>query len=75
MPEYYIDDKRHLICVPYSVEELHKMAEALNINRCWYHAGRYPHYDVPKKRIVELQEKCILVDQRFLFRLIKQYIQ
>lgn len=40
---------RHLVCVPYSVENLHAMADALGIKRCWFHAdASYPHYDIPE---------------------------
>lgn len=53
---YFADDKRHLICVPYSVPNLHRMAEDLGIKRCWFHSGRFPHYDIPKLRIQEICE-------------------
>ena len=53
--KYYCDDQRHLVCIPYSIENLHKMAEDLNINKCWFHKN---HYDIPKRRIKEIQEKC-----------------
>ncbi len=72
--EYYCDKKRHLICVPFSIENLHKMAEDLDIKRCWFHLkGRleHPHYDIPKKRITEIQEKCIMISDRELLRIIK----
>lgn len=43
-----MDSQRHLVCEPYSVENLHRMADDLGVGRHWYHAGaRYPHYDVP----------------------------
>lgn len=29
--KYYSDNQRHLVCLPYSVENLHIMAESLNI--------------------------------------------
>ena len=29
--KYLCDNKRHLICEPYSIENLHKMAKELNI--------------------------------------------
>jgi hypothetical protein len=34
--EFYCDNKRHLV-LSYSIENLHKMAEDLNIKRCWFH--------------------------------------
>lgn len=52
--KFYADRARHLVCVPYSVENLHAMAAELGIKRCWYHPGRFPHYDVPKRRLKEL---------------------
>jgi len=56
--KYYCDDKRHLVCEPYSIENLHLMAEDLKINRCWFHKN---HYDIPKRRIKEITAKCTLV--------------
>jgi hypothetical protein len=59
---FYSDDARHLVCVPYSVEHLHHMAEALGIKRCWYHPSvSSPHYDIPKRRIAEVQGKTVVV--------------
>lgn len=53
--QYFTDGKRHLVCLPYSIDNLHKMAQNLNINRCWFHKN---HYDIPKRRIKEIEEKC-----------------
>lgn len=61
--KYYCDNKRHLVCVPYSIENLHKMAEDLGIKKCWFHKD---HYDIPKKRINEIQTKCELVTDRVI---------
>lgn len=47
------------------------MADALNIKRCWFHNARYPHYDIPKKRIAEIQAKCEIVEPREILRIIK----
>ena len=52
--KYLTDGKRHLICEPYSLDNLHKMAEALDIKKCWFHKD---HYDIPKKRIDEIESK------------------
>ena len=68
---YYCDKARHLICVPYSIENLHRMAETLNIDKCWYHKGNFPHYDIPKKRISEITEKCIIVSSKEIVNFIK----
>lgn len=70
--KYYCDNMRHLICIPYTIENLHKMAENLNIKRCWFHSGSaYPHYDIPKKRINEITDKCELIDPRDILKIIK----
>lgn len=58
--KYYADKARHLVCVPYTVENLHAMAAELGIKRYWFHSGaRWQHYDIPKRRIED-----ILVDPR-----------
>lgn len=69
---YYCDDARHLVCVPYSVDNLHRMAENLGIHRCWWHAkASYAHYDIPKRRVAEIQAKCIVVTSRDILRIVK----
>lgn len=70
--KYICDTKRHLICIPYSVENLHIMANDLKINRAWFHTGTFPHYDIPKKRIEEITSKCEIVSSREIIKIIKQ---
>ena len=67
--EYYCDNERHLVCVPYSIENLHKMAEDLNIKKCWFHKN---HYDIPKRRIKEIQEKCSIITTREIVEIVKK---
>lgn len=67
---FYCDDARHLICVPYTVENLHTMAAQLGIKRCWFHPHpQHPHYDIPKRRIVEITARCTLITSRELLDL------
>lgn len=48
----YADRSRHLVCEPYSVENLHRAAEMLGIKRCWFHgSARHKHYDIPKRMV------------------------
>lgn len=54
--------------MPYSKENLHKMAEDLGIKKCWFHKD---HYDIPKRRIKEIQSKCIVVTQRDIVKIIR----
>ena len=65
------DNKRHLVCSPYSVENMHVMAKELGIGRSWYHEGRLAHYDIPKKRVDEIMELCMKVDTRTIVKLIR----
>lgn len=72
MSTYYCDAMRHLVCSPYSVEALHDMAKDLGIARCWYHASKdHPHYDIPKRRIAEIQAKCTVVRPRDILAIMK----
>lgn len=64
---YLCDGKRHLICIPYSIPNLHIMANSLNIKQCWFHKD---HYDIPKRRIVEITSKCKIVSSKELVRII-----
>lgn len=65
---YYCDNHRHLICKPYSIENLHIMAKDLNIKKCWFHGN---HYDIPKRRIEEIKLKCENVSSRIIVGIIK----
>lgn len=71
---YYTDGKRHLVCKPYSINNLHRMAEELNIKRCHFELsknGRLAHYDIPKQRQIEIEAKCIKVNYREIVNIIK----
>ena len=69
---YFCDVGRHLVCLPYSVENLHAMAADLGIKRCWWHSGAsYAHYDIPKRRIAEIKSKCTVVTGREILRIVK----
>lgn len=67
MLKYITDGKRHLVCMPYSIANLHLMAKELNIHRCWFHKN---HYDIPKRRIIEIHAKCIKVPTREIVKII-----
>jgi hypothetical protein len=70
--KYYCDNSRHLVCVPYSLDNLHQMAKDLNIKPCWFHSNsKFPHYDIPKKRVEEIQNKCEVVSSRMILDIIK----
>lgn len=65
--KYFCDNARHLVCTPYSIENLHIMAEDLNIKPCWFHKN---HYDVPKLRIQEIKDKCTVVSSKEIVNII-----
>lgn len=66
---YLTDKKRHLICLPYSIDNLHTMADKLGIKRCWFHKN---HYDIPVRRRQEIESKCIIISTKALARIIKR---
>jgi len=70
--KYLTDGKRHLICDPYSIDSLHRMADDLEIKRCWYHVGKFPHYDIPKRRLEEISSKCEIVSSKEIVKIIKK---
>jgi len=65
---YYCDKARHLVCKPYSLDNLHKMAIDLDIKRCWFHKD---HYDIPLRRIDEISVKCNIVSSKDIVKIIK----
>jgi hypothetical protein len=72
IPEgYYCDPQRHLVCYPFSIENLHKMADDLGIKRCWFHKGSRPHYDIPVRRMDEIKARCHVVTSRVILKITK----
>lgn len=68
----YCDDARHLVCIPYSVSNLHYAARSLGIGRHFFHRNAsYPHYDIPKRRVAEIRAKCIVVTSRDILKIVK----
>jgi len=65
--DYYCDNSRHLVCEPYSIKNLHRMAKELNIKKCWFHKN---HYDIPKRRIKEIQDRCLIVSPKEIVKII-----
>lgn len=66
MLTFICDNARHLVCEPYSIDNLHKMAEELEICSCWFHKD---HYDIPVRRIEEIMAKCKVVDSREIVKI------
>lgn len=64
---YFYDNSRHLVCFPYSEENLHEMARDLNIKRAWFHKD---HYDIPKRRVNEIQMRCTIVSPKEILSII-----
>jgi FMN phosphatase YigB (HAD superfamily) len=67
--EFLTDGARHLICIPYSVDNLHEMARQLSVKTCWFHKD---HYDIPKRRISEIEAKCRIISSREIVRIINE---
>lgn len=44
------------------------MALELNIKRCWFHKD---HYDIPKKRIAEIQSKCNFISTKDIVKIVR----
>jgi hypothetical protein len=70
---YLTDGQRHLVCIPYSIPNLHAMATQLGIHKCWFHRGSrgLAHYDIPKRRKSEIEAQCEMLDKRSIIRLIR----
>jgi len=68
---YYCDSSRHLVCIPYSIDNLHKMANELRISHLWFHNN---HYDIPKRKIKSIKKKCIVVSSKDIVRIIRHDI-
>lgn len=71
---FYCDTKKHLICVPYSIDNLHLMATILGIHKNWFHySNGRAHYDIPKQRIKEIQSKAVIIKSTELLSIIQSH--
>jgi hypothetical protein len=72
-PSRWLSDGVHLVCLPYTLPGLHDMAAQLGIDRCWFHGGTWPHYDLPKGRAREIADRpdVRLVGSKELLRAIR----
>lgn len=66
--KYLTDGKRHLVCFPYSIENLHLMAADLGIGRHWFHKD---HYDIPVRRKDEVEARVVMVSSKDIVRIIQ----
>lgn len=67
---FICDNKRHLICFPYSKANMLLMATELGINPLWFHKD---HYDIPKNRIEEISGKCKIISPKEIVKIIKEH--
>jgi hypothetical protein len=68
---YVSDNQRHLVCYPFSENELHKMAHMFYIDAGWLHTKHLLHYDIPKHKSWEISEKTLIVSPKTIVRIIK----
>ncbi len=69
-PSYYADEMRHIVCQPYTIPNLHLMAEDLGIHRHWFHRD---HYDIPKRQVDRLRNdpRVIFVSPKIILNIIR----
>ena len=73
--KFICDKHRHLVCVPFSIANLHRMAKELKLKDCHfhYHNGKNPHYDIPKRRIKTITAQCHeIVSSRKIWEIINE---
>ena len=63
------DNKRHLVCLPYSIENLHFIARVFGIKKHWFHKN---HYDIPKSKIQEVMDCAKVVSSKEIVKIIKK---
>ena len=64
---FLTDGRKNLICVPYSVENLHSMAHDLGIPTRYFDRDKYKIPDVIRD---DVEEKCEMVSSQTIFRTI-----
>jgi hypothetical protein len=66
------DNSRHLVCLPYSIDNLHIVAESLGIKRCWFHGS---HYDIPLRHMGEIKSRCVIATTRQVLGIVQGVVK
>jgi hypothetical protein len=53
--QFICDSNRHMVCQPFSVDNLHRMAASLHIDRTWFFDD---YYLIPGNRVQEMMALC-----------------
>ena len=61
------DGRRHLVCLPYSIRNLHMMGAQIGLGKHWFHRD---HYDIPVTRIDSIRANSLHVSPKSIVRLI-----
>lgn len=69
---YYCDNAFRIVCRPYTIHNLHKMAEELDMPMHRFHttvniSQPYSFYTMPMERQKEIMKKCTVVTMKELF--------
>lgn len=67
---YLCDEAGHLICTPYTTENLHVAARHLTLGPLFYKTEPYPHYAVPWMRIEDVRAKCDAVEEAAILAIV-----
>ena len=62
---YLTDGRKNVICIPYSIENLHKMADDLGMKKKYF---KKDHYEIPDDMVSEVEDKCDVVTTTTLFK-------
>ena len=69
---YCLDDDLHLICMPYSDENIRMMAEHLKLVRNWLVSGRHKYYEVPLHEAQRIASQTLRVSHGQLISVIER---
>jgi hypothetical protein len=67
----YVTDKKHLICVPYSIENLHKMAEKFGIGKSLFKINHYSLSKFNESAIERISKKCRIISTSNIIEVIR----
>lgn len=66
------DRHGRLVCVPFSIENLHRVARRLHVKKQWFSGPRrFPHYRVPISLMIEVRVRCEVASTRRVVEIIR----
>lgn len=70
--EYYCDNQGHLVCLPYTIDNLHQMANELGLDQSHFKSHpKHAHYLISDNQKDTIMPQCHLVSSKHIIYIVR----